>query len=87
MKLKVFLLVLFALALNVGVAAAQSDDMPELYTATVVPCPGDILAGAAFAGGTAPACRLHPIRWSTWPVVPAGPAVSMCRRTRCFTRT
>jgi pimeloyl-ACP methyl ester carboxylesterase len=51
MKLKVFLLVLFALALNVGVAAAQSDDMPELYTATVVPCPGDILAGAAFAGG------------------------------------
>ncbi|MFN8464467.1 MAG: alpha/beta fold hydrolase [Caldilineaceae bacterium] len=51
MKLKVFLLVLFALTLNVGVAAAQSDDEPELYTTMVVPCPSDILKGAAFAGG------------------------------------
>jgi pimeloyl-ACP methyl ester carboxylesterase len=39
MKLNVFLLVLLALALNVGVAAAQSDDKPELYTATVISCP------------------------------------------------
>ena len=48
MKLKVFLLVLLALALNVGVAAAQSDVKPELYTATVIPCPSDILNGMAF---------------------------------------
>lgn len=48
MKLKVFLLVLFALALNVGVAAAQSDDKSELYTATEVPCPSSLAAGAAF---------------------------------------
>jgi len=51
MKLTTFLLVLFALALNVGVAAAQSDDEPELYTATAVPCPSVILNGDAFAGG------------------------------------
>ncbi len=48
MKLKVFLLVLFALALNVGVASAQSDDKPERDTATVIPCPNDILNGIAF---------------------------------------
>ena len=48
MKLKVFLLVLLALALNVGVAAAQSDVKPELYTATVIPCPSDIIDGIAF---------------------------------------
>ena len=48
MKLNVFLLVLLALALNVGVAAAQSDVKPELYTATVIPCPSDILNGIAF---------------------------------------
>jgi len=48
MKLKVFLLVLLALALNVGVAAAQSDVKPELYTATVISCPSDIINGIAF---------------------------------------
>ena len=48
MKLKVFLLVLLALALNVGVAAAQSDVKPELYTATVISCPSDIINGMAF---------------------------------------
>lgn len=48
MKLNVFLLVLLALALNVGVAAAQSDVKPELYTATVISCPSDIINGMAF---------------------------------------
>ena len=48
MKLNVFLLVLLALALNVGVAAAQSDVKPELYTATVISCPSDIIDGIAF---------------------------------------
>lgn len=48
MKLNVFLLVLLALALNVGVAAAQSDVKPELYTATVISCPSDIITGMAF---------------------------------------
>lgn len=51
MKRKVFLLALLALALNVGVAAAQGNDTVELYTATVVPCPSDVLNAAAFAGG------------------------------------
>ena len=48
MKINVFLLVLLGLVLNAGVAAAQSDVKPELYTATVIDCPSDILNGAAF---------------------------------------
>ncbi len=48
MKINVFLLVLLGLALNAGVAAAQSDVKPELYTATVIDCPSDILNGMAF---------------------------------------
>ena len=68
MKLKVVLLVLFALALNVGVAAAQSDDTPELYTATVVPCPSDILEGAAL-----PAAKSRAKPWSA--------ASCRCRKT------
>ncbi len=50
MKLRILLLVLLILAPNAGVAAAQSDDNTELYTATVVPCPSDVLEGASFAG-------------------------------------
>jgi len=48
MRKKMIFLILLSLVLNVGVAAAQSEGKPELYSATVIPCPSDILNGIAF---------------------------------------
>jgi pimeloyl-ACP methyl ester carboxylesterase len=48
MKLRVALLVLLCLALSAGVANAQSDDKPALFSHQVIPCPPDIVNGMAF---------------------------------------